>query len=369
MNDNLKNLGSISFNKAQIISTRFETVGIELFFKDINVLAAAPGTEIKLFVKEKDAAKATALLKELSVEMPETIGQEGTAFSDEILVPVDFSQASMNASFFALELAAKSKNRIKFIHAYGYPEMRPVSFDDTDFLSGTLTAYIAEMRQEAENKLAELLKLVQDYISRNNLGPIPVSSAIINGLPDEITLYTAESENAGLILMGISRKDVRIFEPIGKMASRIVEKAKCPVLIIPEDYMFKGIDQLKNVLYTTAFDETDFVAVKRLFKIVQQLNSNIHVLHISNTDGNPWDNIKMEGLRDYFSKVYNSSNVYCEVIISKDILQALDDYIALKGINLITMVTHKRNLIGKLMNPNITLKILYHTQIPLMVFH
>ncbi len=369
MNDNLKNLGSTSFNKAQIISTRFEAAGIELFFKDINAFTAAQGTEMKLFVKEKDMAKATALLKELSLEIQEVVGQESAAFTDEILVPVDFSQASLNASFFALELAARFKNRIKFIHTYGFPEMRPVSFDDSDFLSGTLTAYIAEMRQEAEKKLAEMLVLVQDYITRNKLGEIPLSTAIINGLPDEITLYTAESENAALILMGISKKDVRIFEPIGKMASHIVEKAKCPVMIIPEDFVFKGIDQLKNVLYTTAFDETDFVAVKRLFKIVQQLNSSIHVLHISNADGNPWDTIKMEGLRDYFSKVYNSTNVHCEVIVSKDILQALDDYIAQKGINLITMVTHKRNLIWKLMNPNITLKILYHTQIPLMVFH
>lgn len=367
MNDNLKNLGSISFTKAQLISSRFETAGIELFFKDISTLTASQGTEIKLFVKEKDWVKATEIFKAFTLEMPEA--KETSVFSDEILVPVDFSQASLNASFFALELAAKFKNPIKFIHTYGFPEMRPVSFDDTDFLSGTITAYIAEMRQEAEKKLNEMLVLVQEYISRNNLGEIPVSSAIINGLPDEITLYTAESENAGLILMGISRKDVRTFEPIGKMASRIVEKAKCPVLIIPEDYTFKGMAHLKNVLYTTAFDETDFVAVKRLSKIVRKLDADIHVLHISNSDGDPWDTIKMEGLRDYFSKVYDHSNVTCEVIISKDILQALDDYIAQKNIHLISMVTHKRNLIGKLMNPNFTLKVLYHTQIPLIVFH
>jgi nucleotide-binding universal stress UspA family protein len=368
MSDHLKILASISFSKAQIISSRLESLGIECFFKDVNAVIQQSG-QIEIFVKEDDIKKANEILHEIALEMPDLTTEDDIAITDVILVPVDFSMASLNAAYFALELAAKVKSRIKFLHTYGFPEMRPVSFDDTDFYSGTLSAYITEMRQEAETKFEDLLRQIQRYIVERNLGEIPISTAIINGLPDEIILYTANTEKVGLILMGISGKEVRTFEPIGKMASHVVERAKCPVFIIPEDFVLNGIDQLKDVLYTTAFDESDFIAVKRLFKIVQQLNSNIHLLHISNAEGNTWDTIKMDGLRDYFLKVYNRSNVSSEVIVSKDILKALDEYIDKNSISLISVVTHKRNLMWKLMNPSITLKILYHTKIPLLVFH
>jgi nucleotide-binding universal stress UspA family protein len=369
MDDCLKIFISTSFPKAKIISSQLELLGIECFFKGIAPAQLQKGTDVTIYIKEKDVASAKEILKGFSEDIAEIkISDEKTNFNDLILVPVDFTQASTNAIYFALELAAKFNARIKMIHTYGLPDIRPISFDDTDFYSGTLSAYIAEMRQEAEKKFEELMKLIHEYLSNQKI-EIPISTAIINGLPDDLTLFTADTENASLILMGISRKDVRTFEPIGKIASHIVEKAKCPVLIIPEDSNFKGIDQLKNVLYPTAFDETDFISIQQLLKVMQTLQSNIHILHISNNEESPWDRIKMDGLREYFFKAYNLTNVSCELIKSKEVLQVLDAYITQKNIDLIAMVTHKRNLIWKMINPSLTLKILYHTQIPLLVFH
>jgi nucleotide-binding universal stress UspA family protein/predicted DNA-binding antitoxin AbrB/MazE fold protein len=370
MDDCLKVLISASYQKAKIISSQIEALGIECFFKGLDAANFQKGAEVKIYVKENDLANAKEILKGFLKEIPEVkVSEKKEIYDNLILVPVDFTQASLNAIYFALELADKFDASIKMIHTYGLPEIRPISFDDTDFYSGTLTAYIAEMRQEAEKKFEELLKQIHEYIVTHKLADIPISTAIINGLPDEITTYTADTEKAGLILMGISHKDVRTFEPIGKIASRIVEKAKSPVLIIPEDSSFKGIDQIKNVLYPTAFDETDFISIQRLLRVIEKLNSNIHILHISNNEGNPWDTIKMDGLREYFFKAYNLSNVSCELIVSKEILHALDEFIKKKDIDLIAMVTHKRNLIWKMINPSLTLKILYHTQVPLLVFH
>jgi nucleotide-binding universal stress UspA family protein len=226
---------------------------------------------------------------------------------------------------------------------------------------------ITQIKEEAEKKLSEFLQKLTKYKKSRALIDIPISSHLIQGLPDEITLYIVESEKANLIIMGIAGKDVRTFEPMGKIASKIVERNKIPVAIIPEDTEFNGIDKIKNVLYTTAFDESDFSAIQKLISFVTRLDVTIFCLHIGNKETTPWDKVKMDGLHEYFYKVYGKANVECDLIVSVNILNALDEFISQKHIDLISITTHKRKLISKLINPDITLKILYHTRIPLLI--
>jgi nucleotide-binding universal stress UspA family protein len=371
MSDTLTELTITSFSKAQIITTRLEVSGIECFLKNVSIEHPNLGSGIKILVAEKDLEKANRIIKELISEMaPEAPPSPNfEALGGLFIIPVDFTQASLNACYYALELANRFKSRLKLIHTYGIPEIRPMSFDDTDFYTGTLTTHLNELRQEAESKVSELTQLLKQYCLKNSLGDIPITFSVVNGLPDEITIYTAEAEIGGLIIMGVSRKDIRTFEPVGKIATRIVEKASCPVLIVPEDSSINEIPQANNVLYTTAFDELDFAAIQKLIGVVKQLKSKIFILHIGNEEGDPWDNIKMEGLREYFAKAYSYTDVFCNLIYSDDILNVLDDFIKKYSIGIISMVTHKRNLIWKLISPSLTKKVLYHTKIPLLVFH
>lgn len=294
---------------------------------------------------------------------------ESTAFPELFLVPINFSTASLNASYTALELAAKMKARVKLIHSYILPDVRPMSFDDTEMYASTLSAQLTDIKEEAEKNMASFLDNIKAYASRRNLSDIPISSKLINGVPGEIAMYTAESEKAGLIIIGVSSKEERSFEPMGKVASRIVDKSSIPVLIIPEEAEFTGLEKLKNVLYLTSFDESDFPAIGKLFFFVKWLDTNIFCLHIGREEKDQWDKIKMEGLREYFNKAYGKPNVRTDLIFSKNMIQSLDYFISSNNIDLIGITAHKRNIISKLINPDITLKILYHTRIPLLVFH
>jgi Universal stress protein UspA and related nucleotide-binding proteins len=294
---------------------------------------------------------------------------ESTAFPELFLVPINFSTASLNAGYTALELAAKMKARVKLIHSYTLPDVRPMSFDDTEMYASTLSAQLTDIKEEAEKNMASFLDKITTYASRKKLSDIPISSKLINGVPGEIAMFTAESEKAGLIIIGVSSKEERSFEPMGKIASRIVDKSSIPVLIIPEETDFKGVDKLKNVLYLTSFDESDFPAIGKLLSFIKWLDTNIFCLHIGREEKDQWDKIKMEGLREYFNKAYGKPNVKTDLIFSKDMIQSLDYFISSNHIDLIGITAHKRNIISKLINPDITLKILYHTRIPLLVFH
>ena len=264
MAENLTMLTSTAYSKAQIIATRLESLGIGCYLRNINLIQPAIGTGVKIFVNDSDLEKAFVLLKEFNLEFNSSadVAIEETAFASLFVIPIDFSNASLNACYYALELAARFKARVKLIHTFGIPDIQPISFDNTDFFQGALASQLTNFREEAENKLSDFIQKLNLYIKSKSLTEIPISTHIINGIPDEITLYTAESENAGLIILGIAGKDVRTFEPMGKIASKIVDRASIPVLIIPEDTIFKGIDKINNILYTTAFDESDFLAIQ-----------------------------------------------------------------------------------------------------------
>ena len=371
MSENLTILTSTSFNKAQIVATRLEAAGIECYLRNVSIMQTGQGSGVKIFVKKEELDNAFHILKEFHLEIntPASIIIEETAFPALFILPVDFSNAAVNACYYALELAAKIGARIKLIHMFGFPDIQPMAYDDPGFYQVTLTEQLNSLKEEAEKKLAEFLQKLATYKKSRALKDIPVSTKVINGFPDEITLYTAESEKANLIIMGVSGKDTRTFEPMGKIASKIVERSEIPVMVIPEDTEFKGIDTIKNLLYTTTFDESDFSAIQKLINLVSKLDVSIFCLHIDNKDSSPWDKVKMDGLHEYFGKVYGKTNVECDLIISEDILKALDEFITLHHIDIVSISTRKRKFIAKLINPDNTLKILYHTKIPLLIFH
>ena len=66
---------------------------------------------------------------------------------------------------------------------------------------------------------------------------------------------------------------------------------------------------------------------------------------------------------------YNDYEIECSIIEETDFLKALQDIIREKRIDIISLVTHKRNLISKLLNPSMARKVLFHTNIPFLVFH
>jgi nucleotide-binding universal stress UspA family protein len=363
-------LTSSSYSTAQIILTKLESFKIECFLKNVNLIQPTIGEGVQIFVKNSDLEQAFELLQEFFAEIkfPTHSFDIKNDLPHLFVVPVDFSQVSENACYFAIDLAILYNARVKLIHAYHIPDIRPISFDDADFYQAAIVNQLIDMRQEAELKFNLLTANIKSYMETKKTA-VPVASYLINGSPEEITLYSAENENAGLIILGISKSDMRSFEPMGKIATHISDKAEIPVLVIPEESKFTGIQQIKNVLYLTDFDESDFAAIQTLFTTIRLLRTKVFCLHISNEIIDQWDKIKINGLVDYFHKIDPSSDIECDLIVSKDILKALDEFIVTKNIHLIAITTHKQNLISKILIPSVSHKILFHTKIPILIFH
>ena len=58
-----------------------------------------------------------------------------------------------------------------------------------------------------------------------------------------------------------------------------------------------------------------------------------------------------------------------QLIIGEDILEELQQFITQEQIDVIALTTRKRNMLARMFNPGIARKMLFHTSIPLLVFH
>jgi predicted aldo/keto reductase-like oxidoreductase len=120
-------------------------------------------------------------------------------------------------------------------------------------------------------------------------------------------------------------------------------------------------------MYVTDFDESDFLSIRTLMNLTEQLGLDIFCVHIGDNTKS-WDKIRMDGLMEYFRKSYGKTQVDYSFISQKNLIEDLDRLIQDKNINILSVTSHRRNILEKLFRTNLTKKLFYHTSIPLLVF-
>ncbi len=287
-----------------------------------------------------------------------------------ILVPVDYSEYSTVACRYAANIARISGNKLCLFHAFYSP-----AFDLIELTGGLQTQQ--QLRADVTEKLIEIenddmLKYISNlhqFKEFEQLDSTHVVFEIKAGLAKDEILSIASEINPEMVIMGTRGADKKTSSLLGSITEASIRKLKVPVLAIPEDYQFIDQKNINRLIYLTDFDESDFLSIKKLMRFAQYSKAEIHCIHIG-PGKDKWEILKMEGLKDYFRKVYHKEFVECHILDNKpDLLQSLDKYVQENKINMISLTHRQRNLLDKILKPSLTKKIFYHSQIPLLVFH
>ncbi len=150
--------------------------------------------------------------------------------------------------------------------------------------------------------------------------------------------------------------------------SRLLGRTRVPVLAIPEHSLFSTAPEVRNVVYATDFDESDFLAIRRLMGILSGFNVRIHCIHVSREPQQDWSKVKMEALKNYFHQVHEGIRVECHLLEGEDPVSELAEFTREHKTDLIALTNRKRNLIARLFNPGIASQLLHQSTIPLLVF-
>ncbi|MGZ3862227.1 MAG: universal stress protein [Bacteroidia bacterium] len=274
-----------------------------------------------------------------------------------ILVPTDFSDNAAKALDYTIEIAKKEAVKIVLMHSYRVNYASDYRYLAYDVIAGA--------SDNAEKESDKLLKEFAKKIEMVNETEIEYECLSKESFAFDAILETVKEKEVDLIIMGTKGAGGLKGAFLGSIASRVVEKAPCPVIVIPEHSSAKNI---KKITYATDYHLSDFNFMEQLLEIVRPFHAEINFLHIS-----PDDNEGQQELMHLFiyelSKKVHYNNISHRLITGANVVKELEEYIRTESPDLIVMPTRKRNALDKIFNSSITKKLVDKIEIPLLAFH
>lgn len=143
-----------------------------------------------------------------------------------ILLPTDFSEPSLTATQYAVELARRFEAKLHLLHVIEDPVVYLPMFE----------SYALPSRDEFEQFAQTRL---DNWILPEDAEGIEVARHWVHGTPVVEIVRTIERESIDLVVIGTHGRGFAAHLLIGSLAEKIVRKAPCPVLTVrPEEHQF-----------------------------------------------------------------------------------------------------------------------------------
>lgn len=256
-----------------------------------------------------------------------------------IIIPLDFSETSLNAAHYAANMN-KGRADVNLILYHFYTHGEDI--------------------ETAQNYLSSL----KDELGKN--GSV-IETALESGerFIDSLAAF-AHVKRAYMVVMGLTGKSPRAQRFSGSNTLLMSEREVCPVLIIPEGVAFNGI---ANALITSELkfvEETPcLLSVKRVLEYFKP------ALHILNVDSKHYIELseeykaekdKMEALMKEFNPEFYFMDLY-------DFHESVDAFATDNDIDLIIIAPKYHDFFGKLFKTLHTKKLIYQSKVPVLAVH
>jgi nucleotide-binding universal stress UspA family protein len=362
-------LATLTYMRAQLLSARLEQEGIESFMTHMNRIKEGPGG-VQVIIKAEDAEKAMAVWEDFKQAFGEN-KQEAVDYmriARRILVPFDFSPHAENAALYALKIAAKMKADVQLLHVYFDPGVVPFSQLESFSFTVNFDDVQQELEQETDTTLHTYAEKFKAILRKHKIKGVNVFYDFVKGSPVPSILAYIDIYKPGLVIMGTRGSELEGFRSFGSVTAKVIKKARVPILAVPKDYPAGDFKPLKNVLYATDLDASDYWALSKLVSFVKPFGSKIFCVHVSE-EIDKSEEAMMHKVRKFITETLNVKNLECGLLECLDPQLGLEDFIREKNIDMVTMTTRQRSLISRFYTPGLTRKFLFQTSIPLLVFH
>lgn len=370
--DNLVTLAILSYTKAEILKSILEDNNIEAFIANVNQIQPVISSGVRLRIKESDLARALEISEKTTDLFPKSEGKEEEEEQETILIPIDFSKNSMKAYEFGFKLANDMNANIVLLHVYFTP-VYAASLPNGDIFNYQKQGFNREatiIHKQVEDKANALAKELDTLIDSGELPPINYIVKLREGIPEEEIVRYARRHNINLIIMGTRGSSQKKEDLIGSVTAEVMDRCDTTVLAIPENKVYKPFDQVKNIAFLTNLDPRDIIALDDLLHREIKINKCIlSLVHVTD-EHNRWDEIELGGIKEYLTNKYTELTVETEIVRSdNDFGEAMQRFVNNKQIELITLTSYRRNLFARLFNPSMARKMVFQTDVPMLVIN
>lgn len=143
-----------------------------------------------------------------------------------ILLPTDFSEPSLTATRYGLEMARRFDATLHLLHVIEDPEVYVPAFE----------SYPLPPREDFERYAQERL---DNWILPEDAEGCRIERRWVHGVPFPEIVRVAEELKADLIVIGTHGRGFLAHVLLGSVAEKVVRKSPCPVLTVrPEGHQF-----------------------------------------------------------------------------------------------------------------------------------
>ena len=273
----------------------------------------------------------------------------------KILFPTDFSEAANNAFVHALEFAKIVNAELVLLHTFELPV-----YDNQFFPENYNLLFNSIQLSEFDMFKNEIPKL--NAIAENrNLHNINMSHRLMDGSLLYNIKKAIEEENIDFIVMGTSGAAGWEAFFLGTNTGNVLTAVDVPVLSVPLDSKFKKID---TIGFTTRYRDKDKKALEDVLKIAKKTNAIIKCLYVKTNDSDVSDStIKL------WEEEFVGEPIQFSIIPSDDVQNSILDFVLFKDIDVLAMLTYKRNFFVELFKPSLTQKFSNQLGIPVLAMH
>ena len=264
----------------------------------------------------------------------------------------------MNAVEYATKIGTVFESSLELLHIITEKE-----FEETLGTESPSESY-NQMLTETEERLKAFVTEIGSYPGNHKL--TGCNSLIRSDEVQKGILSTAEEGKHQLIVMGTRGMSKYKTLFVGSNTVHVIEKAKCPVLCVPEDATYNGF---KTIVYATDYLQEDKIMIQSVVSFAMPFDSLIKILHVSHRD-----QILDKAMYEEFKSELPSFIQYSKIefdrkVYSNSVESGLDEFMREQKADLLVLITKRRNFFQKLFHKSLTRKMSYFTDYPLLVFN
>jgi len=271
---------------------------------------------------------------------------------NNILCPIDFSEASNNALEYSVKIAEKHHSSLRLVHV-----VTPEEY--TDQLSNDPEHGVVDYEKQPEARLKKLLDKIDTEASLDLSSMKVTEGELIDKLKEII-----ESESISLVVMGTEGVSNVSEAQMGSNTVKLIEETDVPILCIPTNTRYTPIT---NIVYGSEFSMDDKDYLQQIINFAYAFDARITVSHITKSSD------AADSDYDKYVKEIMSYFVYGKLTFEQFVTDT-ETHIAMEHIlnknkaDLLILVHKQRNFLTSLFHRSLTKKMSYMTNFPLLVF-
>jgi len=266
-----------------------------------------------------------------------------------IIVPIDFSDQSFKALQYAGKLAATNKAKVIIFHNLAIIPGLVEKF--------TLGNQIFKILTQLEARLQDLIPLLRRESNFwYEAETYCCAGSFIQNLNDLVF-----EKKADLVVMDTKGADSTLERFLCATAVGYIKKAICPVLLVPQD---TEPALPKRLAYVTEFEYDEKLNINQLVPFIQDYKPDVSLVNIrrSHDDDTTKDDQLFYDLEDQFP----NERVFMTQLFTENFTEALDEFIQVHQIDLLTVPVPKLSFFEDLFNTSFAWALIHRATLPVL---